>query len=103
MIQTTKVLIWVLSLILLVIPVLAFPFNGTVSDVDGVALNNTYINVTIRSSSFAIVGYNSTTTNASGWFNMTVQEVTNGFYQPNILHYNGSVVDFVGQKLPVFP
>ncbi|MBI2668748.1 hypothetical protein HYX14_02815 [Candidatus Woesearchaeota archaeon] len=97
-----KVIILFISLVL-VASALAFPFNGTVTDVNGIALNNTYINVTVRDSNFNIVGYNSTTTNASGWFNMTVTEVTGGLYQPNIIHYNGSVVDFVGQTLPSFP
>lgn len=97
-----KGMILFLSLVL-VVSAGAFPFNGTVTDVNGQALNNTYINVTIRASNFNIVGYNSTTSNASGWFNMTVQEVTDGFYEPSIIHYNGSVVDFVGQELPAFP
>jgi len=102
-----KIVILFLSMILLslvlISPVLAFPFNGTVMDINGNPLNNTYINVTIRDSSFNVVGYNSTITNSSGWFNMTVTEVTNGMYEPVIIHYNGSVVDFVGQELPAFP
>ncbi len=97
-----KIIILFLSLILAA-SALAFPFNGTVTDVNGNVLNNTIINVTVRDSNFNIVGYNSTTTNASGWFNMTVVEVTNGLYEPSIIHYNGSVVDFVGQELPAFP
>lgn len=97
-----KIIILFLSLVLAT-SAWGFTFNGTVMDVDGNALNNTYINVTIRDSSFSVVGYNSTTTNASGWFNMTVQEVTNGMYEPSIIRYNNSVVDLVGQKLPAFP
>jgi len=97
------VTIFLFLVLVLIGPVGAFPFNGTVMDVDGKALNNTYINVTVRDNGFRIVGYNSTTTNASGWFNMTVTEIANGMYQPSIIHYNGSVVDLVGQKLPAFP
>ena len=73
------ILVVVASLVLAA-SALAFPFNGTVMDVNGNALNNTYINVTIRDVNFNVVGYNSTTTNSSGWFNMTVTEVTNGMY-----------------------
>ena len=103
MVKISIVLLFLLLSLVLVPSAFAFPFNGTVTDVNGIALNNTYINVTIRDSNFNIVGYNSTTTNASGWFNMTVTEVSGGLYQPNIIHYNGSVVDFVGQVLPAFP
>jgi len=83
----------------------AFEFNGTVYDVNGVALNNTVINITIRNSAFSVVAYNFTTTNASGWFNMTVGEVANGFYEPRITWRNSSTnsIEWVGQSLPSFP
>src|SRR3989338_11055714 len=83
----------------------AFEFNGTVYDVNGVALNNTVINITIRNSAFSVVAYNFTTTNASGWFNMTVGEVANGFYEPRITWRNSSTnsIERVGQSLPSFP
>jgi len=86
--------------------VTAFSFNGTVYDLSGVALNNTVINVTVRSvTDFSIVGYNFTTTNESGWFNMTVDENAQWMYGPVITHKNStlSYPDYVGQNLPVFP
>ncbi len=83
----------------------AFQFNGTVFDIDGNALNNTVINITIKDSvnSFALVGYNSTTTNATGHFNLTIVDNATFMYQPVITHLNGSYVDWVGQSLPTFP
>jgi len=102
-VKLISLILVVVASLVLAASALAFPFNGTVMDVNGNALNNTYINVTIRDVNFNVVGYNSTTTNSSGWFNMTVTEVTNGMYEPNIIHYNGSVVDLVGQELPAFP
>ena len=81
----------------------AFEFNGTVRDVNGLILNNTIINITIRDQSFNIVGYNTTTSNGTGWFNLTVSDNTNWFYQPVLQHFNGSYIDFIGQNLPAFP
>ena len=85
----------------------AFQWNGTVYDVFGISLNDTIINVSVRNSQFTVIGYNYTRTNATGWFNLTVDEVSGGFYQPTITHNNASLipspVDFVGQNLPAFP
>ncbi len=83
----------------------AFQFNGTVYDVNGVALNNSVINITIRNSDFSISGYNFTTANASGWFNLTVSEISNGFYEPKITWRNATsnAIEWVGQTLPSFP
>ncbi len=82
-----------------------FLFNGTVSDVNGNALNNTEVNVTVRDSTFTVLGSNKTTTNASGWFSLNVTGPDNAFYQPVITHTNTSesYVDYVGQALPSFP
>ena len=50
-----------------------FQFNGTVTDENGIALNNSVVNITIRTmAGWAVVNTNSTTTNASGWFNLSV-------------------------------
>ncbi len=87
----------------------AFEFNGTVYDINGNALNNSIINITMRNifsggvNGFVSAGYNSTTTNASGWFNITIPESVNWLYEPLITHKNGSYVDYVGQSLPAFP
>ncbi len=84
--------------------VTAFQFNGTVYDINSNPLNNTVINITVRNAAgFTIVGYNFTTTNASGWFNMSVDENAQWMYQPVIIHKNGSYYDYVGQSLPAFP
>ncbi|MBI2452500.1 hypothetical protein HYV50_05520 [Candidatus Pacearchaeota archaeon] len=80
-----------------------FDFNGTVKDTNGNALNNSVVNITVRNSNFQIIGYNFTTTNASGWFNLTVAENSSWFYEPKITHTNGTFIDFIGQSLPAFP
>ncbi len=85
----------------------AFQFNGTVLDINGNRLNNTLVNVTVRSvNGFSVVGYNFTTTNASGWFNFTVAESGNDWmYEPVIRFTNSTYgnVQYVGQTLPAFP
>ena len=82
----------------------AFIFNGTVYTTDGVALNGTLVNMTIRDQTFAIIGSNSTYSNETGFFSMNVSENSQWFYQPVITHKNGSVhVDYVGQTVPAFP
>lgn len=82
----------------------AFSFNGTVYDINGIPLNNSVINVTVRSvTDFSIVGYNFTTTNSSGWFNFSVSENSLWMYEPMITHGNGSYIDYIGQNLPAFP
>lgn len=86
----------------------AFEFNGSIYDTNSIALNNSVINITVRSmTDFSIVGYNFTTTNASGWFNMTVNENALWMYEPVIFHRNTTFtpnyIDYVGQSLPAFP
>ncbi|MBI3333995.1 hypothetical protein HYZ97_00735 [Candidatus Pacearchaeota archaeon] len=86
----------------------SFAFNGTVKDTSGNALNAVLVNVTIRDSTYTLVGSNTTTTNASGWFNLTVTGPDNGFYQPVITLINRSFsnvnfTQFIGQSLPSFP
>ena len=78
-----------------------FEFNGTVKDVNGNSLNNSIVNITVRSTNgFSIVGYNYTTTNASGWFNLTVNENAQWMYEPKITWTNltTGAVDWVGQS-----
>jgi len=81
----------------------AFEFNGTVYDINGNALNDSIINITIRNSDFTVNGYNSTGTNETGWFNFSVADITGAFYDLEITHFNGSAIDYVGQSLPAFP
>lgn len=86
----------------------AWQFNGTVSDVDGNSLNNTVVNITFWTMGAmgpSLVGSNSTTSNASGWFNMNVFENISYMYQPIVRHTNTTTgaVDFIGQSLPQFP
>src|SRR3989338_5829552 len=86
----------------------AWEFNGTIRDVNGTALNNSIINVTVRDNTFSVVGYNSTTSNATGWFNLTVANSASWFYEPSITHFQSNStsttpIDFVGQNVPAFP
>ncbi len=87
----------------------AFLFNGTVYDINGNPLANATINITSRSTTdFTIAAYNSTTTNESGWFNITLPNVATWIYDPQIAHSNTSLptrnyTDYIGQSLPSFP
>ena len=83
----------------------AFEFNGTTFNQNGIALNNTLINVSIydSSSNFAYIGSNITYSNSTGWFNLTILANGNWMYSPRLLYTNGSVVEYIGQSLPNFP
>ncbi len=86
----------------------AFGFNGTVYDPNGAALNNSVVNISVRSlANWLVVGYNFTTTNESGWFNITVTDTATWMYEPKITFRNGtgtsSYIAYVGQSLPAFP
>jgi hypothetical protein len=85
-------------------------FSGYTYDINGTALNNSIINVTIRDTSFSVVGYNATTSNASGWFNFSVAGNPGWFYQPVVRHFQNNAsddgseaIDSVGQSMPAFP
>ncbi len=81
-----------------------FKFNGTTLNVDGGFLNNSVINITIRSQNdWSVVGYSATVSNASGWFNISVPSNSQWMYEPKITHLNGSFLDYIGQSLPAFP
>ncbi len=99
------IIIFVLLVGLLSVTAEAFFFNGTVLDVNGNALNNSLVNITIRNADFSVYGYNSTNANASGWFNLTVADVTNAFYEVRITTVNSTTnsTDWVGQNMPAFP
>jgi len=82
----------------------AFIFNGTVYTTDGVALNGTLVNMTIRDNTFTVIGSNSTYSNENGSFSMNVSENSQWFYQPVVTYRNGSVhMAYVGQTVPAFP
>ncbi len=91
----------------------SFPFNGTARDENGNALNNTNINITIRNiNGWSVLGQVSTTTNASGWFNMNValngdsqQTWMQWMYEPSLTHFNAtsSFADFKSKTIPAFP
>ena len=98
----------ILSLVFILLQSLVsgFEFNGTVKDVNGNPLNNSLVNITVRNTNgFTVVGYNFTTTNSSGWFNITVAENAQWMYEPKITSTNSTTgaVIWVGQSLPSFP
>jgi len=103
-------LVFIFALVVIVSNVSAdtFEFNGTVYDVNGTALNNTNVSVTLKIGPTDL-GTNSTTTNSTGWFNLTVTGgPTDGHqYLLKITHTNDTpgygYVDFVGQTLPQLP
>lgn len=87
-----------------------FQFNGTVKDQNGAPLNGAYVNISIRNmAGWSLVGDNSTTTNASGWFNMSIG--CNGncdssnlwIYEPSMTYYNGTYVAYKSKTIPSFP
>jgi len=83
--------------------------NGTVYDIDGNALYNATINVTIRNSTFGVVEYDSTYSNETGWFNLAVSGNSSWMYQPVVTHFTdnktdgSTAIDYIGQSLPAFP
>lgn len=87
----------------------SFEFNGTVKDLSGTSLLNALVNITIRDSTYTLIGSNSTTTNQSGWFNLTVSAPNGSFYKPVITFTNRTFredvnfTEYVGKTLPSFP
>lgn len=83
----------------------ALTFTGTVYDVNGNLLNNTLVNVTMKTQAMVLIGSNTTTTNLSGKFTLNVKEgLPNWMYSLNLLHtVNDTFVDFIGPTLPDFP
>ena len=83
----------------------ALTFTGTVYDINGNALNNTLVNVTMKTQAMVSIGSNTTTTNISGMFTLNVKEgLPNWMYSLSLLHtINDTFVDFIGPTLPYFP
>ncbi len=80
-----------------------FEFNGTVYDINGNMLNNSNITVLIRDNTWSQVWLNTTQTNGSGFFNITLPSNTTYVYQASLFNFNGTCVNYVGQSLPAFP
>lgn len=86
-----------------------FVFNGTVRDVNGLLLNNTIVNISImymnQNSPPTYIGYYSTTSNANGWFNLSLPTNSSWFYKPVLRHFNSTTnaIDAVGPIIPDFP
>ena len=87
----------------------AWELNGTIHDINGNKLYNATINVTIRDSTFSVIGYNYTYSNQTGWFNLSVADDSSWFYEPSVQHFQSNTtdgttpIDFVGQSVPSFP
>jgi len=85
----------------------AWNLNGTIYNQEGVAMNNTSVNVSFYNG-FQYVGSNSTNTTSSGIFNLSVFEndTANLQYKIVVKHYQDNVsnyVDYIGAILPNFP
>ena len=107
-----KSYLFVLSLLLLSFFSLSFAsawtLNGTVSDVNGNALNNTNVSVAVYAMGMGgptIQFYNSTTSSSSGVFSLEVTDNSSYMYGITFIHRNATTnaVDYVGQSLPSFP
>ncbi len=86
----------------------SFQFNGTIRDNNGIVVNNTVINVTVSSIGSqgpSAIAYYATTSNASGWFNITLPANGAWMYKPVIRHTNSTynTIDLVGPTVPEFP
>lgn len=85
----------------------AFPFNGTVRDVNGNPLNYTNVSILVKNSSWAQLDYATIPSHFSGFFNLNVfgNSSLNYVYQLSLTHTNETTgaVDWVGQSLPAFP
>jgi len=102
-------LILVLAVLLVSISFIsAWELSGTVRDVNSNILFNATINVTVRDNTFTIIGYNATVSNQTGFYNLSVLDNQNWFYEPVVQHFqnnrtDGSTpIDFVGQSVPAF-
>src|SRR3989344_179248 len=102
-----KLWIWCATILILSLSlVTAFQFNGTVYSTNGALIANATINITIRSiTDFSVVGYNFTSTNESGWFNLTLSDQTVWMFEPKIILKNTTFnfTQLIGQNLPAFP
>ncbi len=87
----------------------AWELNGSVYNINGTALYNATINVTVYNQNFQVQGYIATYSNQTGWFNLTVTNNATWMYRIVITHFennatNGTTpIDFIGQSLPAFP
>ena len=89
-------LIVVGSFFILAGSVSAWDFYGYTYDVNGNVLYNTSINITIWSMAGGppeFVGYNSTYSNETGWFNLTITENSSWVYKPIIRHFAENKTD----------
>jgi len=76
-----------------------FEFNGTIAYLNRTDINGVLINITVRDINNEIVYYNSTTTNSSGWFNLSLDSNSSWTYQPSIRLKPGTWITHVGQFL----
>lgn len=83
----------------------SFELNGSVYDIHRAPMGDVNVTILIRDSNWAQVWYNSTLTNSSGWFNISMPANSDYMYQLSLVHKNSSFnyVDYVGQSLPLFP
>ncbi|MBU4242119.1 MAG: carboxypeptidase-like regulatory domain-containing protein, partial [Nanoarchaeota archaeon] len=97
-----KLLLILVMLLLVMFSASALEFNGTVKDENGNALANAVVNVTVRSMmNWNILGYNSTTTNASGAFNLTLATGPTFIYEPVVTaNTTGLFTNFRSKAIP---
>ncbi len=82
----------------------AFEINGTVYDSNSTALNGANISVVLKDQTWTSLGTNTTLSNSTGWFNLTLPDNATYSYQLSITHNDSTgVVNYVGQSLPAFP
>ena len=107
-----KLVLFTILLFISISFVSAWDFYGYAYDVNGTALYNASINVTIWTMGAgppSLVGSNVTYSNQTGWFNFSVTENSSWMYKPVVRHFaenktDGSTsLDYIGQSLPTFP
>jgi hypothetical protein len=103
-----KIIISLFFLILIVAGIATaatIEFNGTAYDVNGAVLNNTNVSIMVKNGPNDI-GNNYTSSNASGWFNITIENVETSYsFFLSMYHENLTTnqIDYVGQSLPPLP
>ena len=109
MVMNQRVFLFILVFFVSLSFVSAWNFTGVVYDINDKPLYNATINITVKDQTFTTIGYNSTFTNSTGGFNMSVSDNAAWMYQIGIKHYinnktdSSTALDYMGQSLPAFP
>jgi len=103
-----KIILFIILFSLFAVSATAFEFNGTIYDPNGNVLEGVMVNL----SNYTIGEFGPTkdssinvTTNASGWFNLTMANNAEAQFKPIITYTNNTsnYVQYMGQTVPALP